>query len=174
MRDFHRHVLSLAARIISAHVSHNDVQTNLIPNMIRNVYGALVELGERQAGAGKDDHPHHDHDHLHHHNGQARSEAQDTYVHPAIGQTVFDDHLVCMDCGLSMKMLKRHLLTVHALSPDAYRAKWGLPPDYPMVAAVYAKLRSSLALESGLGLKPEERSSKGRKIQAQSPPTTAR
>ncbi len=65
-----------------------------------------------------------------------------------------------------MKMLKRHLLTVHALSPEEYRAKWDLPPDYPMVAAVYAKLRSNLALQSGLGLKPEDRSSKGRKAQA--------
>ena len=161
MRDFHRRILTLAARIVGAHVGHNDVPTDSIPNMIRNVYGALAELAASQPGAGEDDHPHHGHDHTHHHDGQALNHAQDAHRHSAIGQTVFDDHLVCMECGLSMKMLKLHLLTVHALSPDAYRAKWGLPADYPMVAAVYAKLRSSLALESGLGLKPEDRSVEG-------------
>jgi predicted transcriptional regulator len=61
-----------------------------------------------------------------------------------------------------MKMLKRHLLTVHGMTPDEYRTKWGLPESYPMVAAEYAKLRSSLALQSGLGLKREDRPSKGR------------
>jgi predicted transcriptional regulator len=68
-----------------------------------------------------------------------------------------------MEDGLTMKMLKRHLLTVHGMTPDEYRAKWGLPDDYPMVAADYAKLRSSLALQSGLGLKPEDRPAKKRK-----------
>jgi predicted transcriptional regulator len=62
-----------------------------------------------------------------------------------------------------MKMLKRHLLTVHGMTPEEYRTKWGLPDEYPMVAATYAKLRSSLALQSGLGLKPEARNSKQRK-----------
>jgi predicted transcriptional regulator len=61
-----------------------------------------------------------------------------------------------------MKMLKRHLLTVHGITPDEYRAKWGLPESYPMVAADYAKLRSTLARESGLGLKPDDRPSKAR------------
>jgi len=62
-----------------------------------------------------------------------------------------------------MKMLKRHLLTVHGMTPEEYQAKWGLPDDYPMVAATYARLRSSLALQSGLGLKPEARFGKQRK-----------
>lgn len=174
MRDFRRHILSLTARIVSAHAGHNDVATHSISDMIRTVYGALAELARDQPGGGKDGHPNHDHDHRHHGDGQALGDAPDMYMHPAIGPTVFDDHLVCMECGLSMKMLKRHLLTVHALSPDAYRAKWDLPSDYPMVAAVYAKLRSSLARESGLGLKPEGRSSKGRKTPGQSPPAAAR
>jgi predicted transcriptional regulator len=68
-----------------------------------------------------------------------------------------------MEDGLTMKMLKRHLLTVHGMTPDEYRAKWKLPADYPMVASNYAKLRSSLALQSGLGLKPEDRPTKKRK-----------
>jgi predicted transcriptional regulator len=67
-----------------------------------------------------------------------------------------------MEDGLSMKMLKRHLLTVHGMTPDEYRSKWGLPESYPMVAGDYAKLRSSLALQSGLGLKPESRPAKQR------------
>ena len=98
----------------------------------------------------------------HDRDGHATSHAHNGYVHPSYGQTVFGDHLICMDCGLSMKMLKRHLLTVHGTTPDDYRTKWGLPESYPMVAAEYAKLRSSLALQSGLGLKPEDRPSKGR------------
>ncbi len=82
---------------------------------------------------------------------------------PRYGQTVFGDHLICMEDGLSMKMLKRHLLTVHGITPDEYRAKWGLPESYPMVAADYARLRSTLARESGLGLKPDDRPSKARR-----------
>jgi predicted transcriptional regulator len=62
-----------------------------------------------------------------------------------------------------MKMLKRHLLTVHGMTPEDYRAKWDLPEEYPMVAATYARLRSSLALQSGLGLKPEARNGKLRR-----------
>jgi predicted transcriptional regulator len=68
-----------------------------------------------------------------------------------------------MEDGFSMKLLKRHLRTVHGISPQQYREKWGLPADYPMVASNYAKLRSSLALESGLGLKPDARA--GRRAQ---------
>jgi predicted transcriptional regulator len=92
--------------------------------------------------------------------GHMSSHTHNGYVHPRYGQTVFGDHLICMEDGLSMKMLKRHLLTVHGITPDEYRAKWDLPESYPMVAADYAKLRSTLARESGLGLKPDDRPSK--------------
>jgi predicted transcriptional regulator len=84
--------------------------------------------------------------------------AHNEYVHPSYGQTVFSDHLICMEDGLSMKMLKRHLLTVHGIAPDEYRAKWGLPESYPMVAADYAKLRSTLAREN-LGSRSGDRPS---------------
>jgi predicted transcriptional regulator len=73
------------------------------------------------------------------------------------GQTVFDDHLICLECGLHMKMLKRHLQTVHKETPAQYRAKWHLAGDYPMVARQYAALRSDLAKESGLGKRPAPR-----------------
>lgn len=166
MNDLHRHLLALSAKIVGSHVGHNDVSSDAIPDIIRNVYATLADLngempdvrGNGHAHAHNGD-GHHDHNHHEHPNPQD----DNSHVHPTFGKTVFDDHLVCMECGLSMKMLKRHLLTVHGMSPPAYRAKWDLPTDYPMVASDYAKLRSSLALESGLGLKPEDRPAKPRK-----------
>ncbi len=165
MVDFNQHILSLSAQIVAAHTGHNEVRTDALPDMIRNVYATLLELNPNTAMASEvvavtlSDHKHHKHERDGHSHGQAKNE----YVHPTYGQTVFNDHLICMEDGLSMKMLKRHLLTVHGITPDEYRARWGLPPDYPMVASQYAKLRSNLALQSGLGLKPEDRPAKGRK-----------
>lgn len=172
MTDANRHILALSAKIVAAHAGHNPVASNALPLMIRNVYNTLADLSPPSSGFSGNqptvepshDHSYHSHEsadahtHTHHHH-----RTENVYVHPTYGQTVFGDHLICMEDGLSMKMLKRHLLTVHGLTPDEYRDKWGLPPDYPMVAADYAKLRSSLALQSGLGLKPEDRPSKGRK-----------
>jgi predicted transcriptional regulator len=70
-------------------------------------------------------------------------------------KSIFADRIVCLDCGASLKMLKRHLDTEHQMTPDEYRLKWGLPSSYPMVAAEYAETRSKLAKESGLGRKAE-------------------
>jgi predicted transcriptional regulator len=122
-------LLSLVAQIVSAHVEHNDTPGRAVPDLIRGVYRALANAG---------------------------SGAIQTVAAPAVrkrpaGATVFSDHLVCMECGLHMKMLRRHLQTVHKASPAQYRGKWGLPGDYPMVARQYAALRSSLAKRSGLG-----------------------
>jgi predicted transcriptional regulator len=161
-----RHLLALSAQIVAAHAGNNELEAKVLPSIIRSVFNTLVGLSPSSSIAvptvgwetdSSDGHHHHDHgEHVvsHAHNG---------YVHPIYGQTVFGDHLICMEDGLSMKMLKRHLLTVHGMTPDEYRAKWALPEGYPMVAAEYAKLRSSLALQSGLGLKPEDRPSKGRR-----------
>jgi predicted transcriptional regulator len=166
MSDPSRHLLALSAQIVAAHVGNNRLEAKQLPSVIRSVFNTLHGLdpsplvplpaAPRITHEGQDGHQHDldGHQHSHAHNG---------YVHPAHGQTVFGDHLICMEDGLSMKMLKRHLLTVHGMTPDEYREKWGLPESYPMVAAEYAKLRSSLALQSGLGLKPEDRPSKGRK-----------
>src|SRR3978361_1141551 len=166
MSTANRHLLALSAQIVAAHAGNNEVEANVLPGMIRSVFNTLSDLApassiavpvvEWDTSSGPD---HHNHDH----DGHAASHAHNGYVHPTYGQTVFGDHLICMEDGLSMKMLKRHLLTVHGLTPDEYRAKWGLPEVYPMVAADYAKLRSSLALQSGLGLKPEDRPAKKRK-----------
>ena len=168
MSDPNRHLLALSAQIVAAHTGHNQIGTDTLSAVIRQVYNTLADLDLSRAEPSvvvrhtHDDHSDHDHS-GHAHTGHTSSHAHNVYVHPTYGQTVFGDHLICMEDGLTMKMLKRHLLTVHGLTPDEYRVKWNLPPDYPMVASDYAKLRSSLALQSGLGLKPEDRPAKKRK-----------
>lgn len=130
----------LVAQIVIAHISHNETPTSAVPELIRAVYRALLS-----AGAGDAAMP-------------SPAGWKSTTPRKAGGnQTVFDSHLVCMECGLHMKMLKRHLQTVHNTSPAQYREKWHLPGDYPMVAHQYAELRSSLAKESGLGKRPVPR-----------------
>ena len=165
MTDHNRYLLALSAQIVAAHTGHNAVRMDALPDAIRNVYNTLADLSPEGSLSGiGSHHTQSGHDYPGHDpSGRTPSHAHNVYVHPTYGQTVFGDHLICMEDGLSMKMLKRHLLTVHGLTPDEYRAKWSLPESYPMVASEYAKLRSSLALQSGLGLKPEDRSSKGRK-----------
>ena len=74
-----------------------------------------------------------------------------------IRRSIFPDYLVCLEDGKKMKMLKRHLATAYGLTPERYREKWGLAPDYPMVAPNYAKHRSTLAKAIGLGTKPRAR-----------------
>jgi predicted transcriptional regulator len=167
MNDQNQYLLALSARIVAAHAGHNRLESNALPNMIRNVFNTLSALDPSPSvPSAAPVHNHDTHDHqIHAQNGRNLSHANTGYVHPVYGQTVFGDHLICMEDGLSMKMLKRHLLTVHGITPDEYRQRWGLPESYPMVAADYAKLRSSLARESGLGLKPEDRPSKGRRKQ---------
>jgi predicted transcriptional regulator len=139
--ETHDRLLALAVQIVIAHIGHNNTPIQVLPDLIRDIYNALASIAPPPTVAD----PHRGHDH-----GHAAPRAADDHI-------VSDDRLICLEDGLSMKMLKRHLLTVHGLTPDQYRAKWGLPADYPMVAANYAKLRSSLARESGLGLRPEAR-----------------
>jgi predicted transcriptional regulator len=164
MRDQNQYLLALSARIVAAHAGHNEVEVGALPNMIRNVFKTLAALEPSPKAAKALGSLVHDHSQDDHHlREKIRPHSNNGYVHPKFGQTVFGDHLICMEDGLSMKMLKRHLLTVHGITPEEYRAKWGLPDDYPMVAADYAKLRSTLARESGLGLKPDDRLSKTRR-----------
>ncbi|MDT7950092.1 MAG: MucR family transcriptional regulator [Acetobacteraceae bacterium] len=123
-------VLDLTARIVSAHVSKNPVAVDALPGLIQAVYRSLSTAGE--------------------------VEPAPTPTHtPAvpIKKSVFPDYIVCLEDGKKLKMLKRHLQTSYGLSPDAYRAKWGLPRDYPMVAPNYAATRSGLAKQIGLGRK---------------------
>ena len=126
-------VLELTAQIVSAHVSNNAIGADLLPGLIQDVYRTL-------AGVGKD---------------QVAPEKQLPAV--PVRKSVFPDHIVCLEDGKKLKMLKRHLKTSYDMTPDEYREKWQLPPDYPMVAPNYAKHRSSLAKKIGLGTKPRAR-----------------
>ena len=123
-------LLTLVARIVSAQVANHDTGANALPGLIRDVYLALACIDPR---------------------GTQTPATPLAARRAAAGQSVFDDHLVCMECGLHMKMLKRHLQTVHHMTPAQYRTRFGLAGDYPMVARQYAELRSTLAKGSGLG-----------------------
>ena len=125
-------ILTLAANIVSAHVEHNEVSHNEVPRPIREVYAALVEVGQ--------DRPRPAAGHTTIATPAARRKAGGT-----------EEILTCLECGMKMKMLKRHLLTVHGMTPEDYRRKHNLPGDAPMVTSNYAELRSKLAKASGLG-----------------------
>ncbi len=126
-------VLGLTAQIVSAHVSKNSVPPDALPSLILDVYRTLSTVGHEPQQAEK--------------------------PQPAVPvkKSVFPDHIVCLEDGKKLKMLKRHLNTSFNMTPDQYRERWGLPPDYPMVAPNYAQHRSSLAKKIGLGTKPRGR-----------------
>ena len=124
-------LVTLTADIVAAHVSHNSVAVNDLPNLIANVHGALSGLGARQ-------------------------EPEPVRPEPkvSIRSSVKPDFIVCLEDGKKLKMLKRHLMTAYNMTPEEYRARWGLKPDYPMVAPNYAAKRQELAKKIGLGRKP--------------------
>ncbi len=136
-------VLALTARVVAAHVGHNPVTADALPGLIRAVYSALNGLNP-----GRVDEP-------------ADEEAEPTLAPasedlvPAVPpeESVFQDHIVCLEDGKKQKTLKRHLFSAHGLTPEAYRERWGLGPSYPMVAPDYAERRSELAKSIGLGTK---------------------
>jgi predicted transcriptional regulator len=121
-------LLSMVTDIVSAHLSHNTVPVGDIPRLIHEVYGALTGLGQLPARSAE-------------------------RLEPAVPvkKSVTADYIVCLEDGKKLKMLKRHLRTAYGLTPEQYREKWSLPADYPMVAPNYAKKRSSLARQIGLG-----------------------
>lgn len=123
-------VLELTAQIVSAHVSHNLVHSDALPALIQDVYRTLADVGRELVPLDR--------------------------PQPAVAvrKSVFPDHIVCLEDGKKLKMLKRHLKTVYNMTPDQYRERWGLPADYPMVAPEYAQHRSVLAKQIGLGTKP--------------------
>ncbi len=126
-------VLGLTAQIVSAHVSNNSVAPDALANLIQEVYRTLAGVGKEQVVPDKQ--------------------------LPAVPvrKSVFPDHIICLEDGKKLKMLKRHLKTSYNMTPEQYREKWQLPPDYPMVAPNYAKHRSTLAKKIGLGTKPRAR-----------------
>jgi predicted transcriptional regulator len=123
-------VLGLTAQIVSAHVSNNTVAPDSLPSLIQEVYKTLAGVGKEPVAAER--------------------------PQPAIPvkKSVMPDHIVCLEDGKKLKMLKRHLKTSYNMTPQQYRERWGLGSDYPMVAPNYAKHRSSLAKKIGLGTKP--------------------
>ena len=127
MSDMSDSVLGLTAQIVSAHVTKNAVPIEGLPALIRDVYQTLSTVGE------------------------APPPVEELKPAVAVTKSVFPDHIVCLEDGKQMTMLKRHLMTEHNLTVDQYRAKWGLPSNYPMVAPKYAETRSSLAKQMGLG-----------------------
>ena len=124
-------LLVLTARIVSAHVERNPVAPEQLPELIRGVHRALGGLDQDSVASPA---------------GPARCE-------PAvpIRRSVAHDRITCLECGVRMAMLKRHLASAHDLTPEAYRERWGLGRDYPMVAPDYAEVRSGMAKRAGLG-----------------------
>ena len=145
-------VLRLTAKSISAHVGNNQVAVAALPELIQSVHRSLATAGT------------------------AEPTPAPTPLTPAVPvrRSVFPDHLVCLEDGKKLKMLKRYLQVRHAMTPQQYREKWGLPADYPMVAPNYASHRSSLAKQIGLGRKPgsaaPEQASLAEEIEEPDPP----
>lgn len=133
-------LITLTSDIVAAHVSNNSVSSAEVASLITNVYSALAGLGEAAAPA---------------------EPAPEPAV--SIRSSVKKDHIVCLDCGKKMKMLRRHLTSEHGTSPQEYREKWGLAGDYPMVAPDYAETRRELAVKIGLGRKPGQRRGRRKK-----------
>ncbi|MDB5511375.1 MAG: transcriptional regulator, MucR family [Enterovirga sp.] len=122
----------LTAEIVSSFLSHNSITASELPKLIETVHGALRDLGAPK-----------------------REQAPEKLIPPvSLKKSVTPDYLISMEDGRQYKSLKRHL-SGRGLTPAQYRAKWGLPIDYPMVAENYAKVRSDLAKASGLGRKRE-------------------
>ncbi len=121
-------LITLTSDIVAAHVSNNSVAVSDLPLLITNVYGALSGLRSEAAPPAPKQEP-----------------------AVSIRSSVKPDHIVCLEDGKKLKMLKRHLMTHYQMTPDEYRAKWGLAADYPMVAPNYADQRRALAKKIGLG-----------------------
>jgi predicted transcriptional regulator len=125
-------LVELTAEVVSAYVSNNPVSTVDLPGLIVEVHAALSRVG----GGSVEEVP---------------AEKQKPAVNPK--KSVFNDFIICLEDGKKFKSLKRHLRTHYDMSPEEYREKWGLAPDYPMVAPSYAEARSNLARQMGLGRK---------------------
>jgi predicted transcriptional regulator len=130
--------LAATTRIVTAWLAANSVASGALPGLIRDIYRTLTGLEA---------------DHVREEPKAVRSAKTQPGHRDAVEtrKSVFADHLVCLEDGKHVTMLKRHLRTAHGLTPELYRSKWGLPATYPMVAPNYAKVRSRLAKETGLG-----------------------
>jgi predicted transcriptional regulator len=133
--DHTRSLLDFTVQIVAAHVKNNQITAAQLPALIRQVHTALSRAGTEPKA----------------------QPAPEKIVAPAVPKkTVFPDYIICLEDGRRMKTLKRHLRSTYDMSPEQYRDKWDLPPDYPMVAPNYAARRSKLARELGLGRRATE------------------
>ena len=121
--------VDLTANIVSAYLSHNTTPVSEIPALIGQVHAALLRIST----------------------GHAEPVAQAAKPAIAVKKSVTPDYIVCLEDGKKFKSLKRHLRAQYNMTPEQYREKWNLPPDYPMVAPNYAVARSRLAKQMGLG-----------------------
>ncbi|MGH7063287.1 MAG: MucR family transcriptional regulator [Stellaceae bacterium] len=121
-------LLELTTEIVAAHVSNNTVSVGDLPQLINQVYNSLANIGNVPAMPAERPQP-----------------------AVPIKKSVHADYIVCLEDGKKLKMLKRHLMTAYNMTPESYRERWGLASDYPMVAPNYARQRSRLAKEIGLG-----------------------
>ncbi|MBL8702501.1 MAG: MucR family transcriptional regulator [Alphaproteobacteria bacterium] len=130
----HQDILRMTAQVAAAYVGNNPVPAAQLSELIRTIHSSLVGLDAPSAAPVGD-------------------------LVPAvpIKKSVSPDFIICLEDGKKLKMLKRHLRTSYGITPEQYRAKWGLPPDYPMVAPNYAEQRSEFAKKIGLGKKPGAR-----------------
>jgi predicted transcriptional regulator len=127
-------LLRTTAKIVASYVGNNSLSADQVSEVIRTVSSTLKQLGQGENGADK---------------------AAGKPAVP-IRRSITPDHIICLEDGRKLKMLKRHLRTTFGMTPDEYRARWGLPADYPMVAPNYAKRRSEFAKKIGLGQKRRE------------------
>jgi predicted transcriptional regulator len=124
-------LIELTAEIVSAYVSNNNVASGDLTGLINAVHSALHRTAS----------------------GQVEPEREPLKPAVPVKKSVTPDYIICLEDGKKFKSLKRHLRTHYDLTPEEYRQKWDLPPDYPMVAPNYARARSALAKEMGLGQK---------------------
>ena len=124
-------LLALTAEIVAAHVGNNAIAGPEVGALIQSVFDTLNSLATDEPSAS----------------------VEFTPAVP-IRRSVTDDHIVCLEDGKRLKMLKRHLMSDHGMTPEEYRARWGLKPDYPMVAPASSVMRKTLAIKLGLGRKP--------------------
>jgi predicted transcriptional regulator len=129
----HNDLAAMTANIVSSYVENHQLKPTELPGLIATVHQALSQLGKDGDG------------------GYDKSA-------PAVSvkKSITSEYLVCLEDGRKFKSLKRHLRTRYNMTPEEYRAKWGLPPDYPMVAPSYARVRSNLAKSMGLGQSRKE------------------
>ncbi|HEY0568435.1 MAG TPA: MucR family transcriptional regulator [Xanthobacteraceae bacterium] len=129
--------IELTAEIVSAYLSHNSVSASEIPSLISQVHSALTQVS----------------------GGRVEVISEPPKPAVPVKRSISSDYIVCLEDGKKFKSLKRHLRTQYGMTPEQYREKWALPPDYPMVAPNYAAARSRLAKQMGLG---QQRQPRGR------------